>query len=81
MIELGRKYKDKITGFEGVAIGHVKYLTGCNQTLLSPETDDVRKKPEAEWLDDQRLEMLAYYPQLALDNGGQPGCDRAAPKR
>ncbi len=29
MIELGRTYKDRITGFKGVATGFVEYLTGC----------------------------------------------------
>ncbi len=27
--ELGKKYKDRITGFEGVAVGYVEYLTDC----------------------------------------------------
>ena len=80
MIHLGKKYKDVITGFEGIAIGHVEYLTGCNQTLLAPETDDVKKKPESEWLDDQRLDSVGNK-IVVLDNGDEPGCDAIAPKR
>lgn len=47
MKELGRKYKDKITGFEGVATGYVRYLTGCNQVLLAPAVDSTGALREA----------------------------------
>ena len=78
---LGYTFRDKITGFTGVATGHVDYLTGCNQTLLAPRSSDPSKRPEAEWFDDQRLEMDKNFPLIVLDNGNTPGCDREAPKR
>lgn len=79
-IEVGSTYKDSITGFVGVAIGHVVYLTGCNQTLLQPAGKDVTTRPVAEWFDDQRLTKLAKK-AIKLDNSKTPGCDRMAPKR
>lgn len=79
-IQVGGTYKDVITGFEGVAIGHVVYLTGCNQTLLQPEGKDSAVRPVAEWFDDQRLQ-LASHEVIKLDNSQTPGCDRMAPKR
>lgn len=78
-VELGRTYTDKITGFTGVAIGRVEYLTGCNQALLQPSSDDPRKRPDSEWFDDQRLDHVEG-PVVTLDNGKNPGCDKAAPK-
>ncbi|EPN30018.1 hypothetical protein A245_46208, partial [Pseudomonas syringae pv. actinidiae ICMP 19096] len=36
MIELGKKARDKISGFEGVITGRAQYLTGCDQYVLSP---------------------------------------------
>ena len=78
-IKLGHTYTDRITGFTGIAIGHCEYLTGCNQTLLSPRGSDPGKRPESEWFDDQRLEVTDATP-FALDNGTTPGCDKPAPR-
>lgn len=78
---LGARYQDVISGFRGVAVGHVQYLTGCNQTLLQAHTLDSTKKPEPEWFDDQRLQQLVDYDVITLDNSDTPGCDKQAPKR
>lgn len=80
MIQLGMTYKDKITGFEGVATGFVQYLTGCNQALLAPPLSADGSLRDSNWFDVQRLDLLARE-QVVLDNGPTPGCDRAAPKR
>lgn len=78
---LGYTFKDKITGFTGVATGHVEYMTGCNQTLLSPKSTDPAKINDPQWFDDQRLERDTIMPRITLDNGATPGHDREAPKR
>lgn len=80
MIKLGLTYRDAISLFQGVAIGHVNYLTGCNQTLLQPPSGDHSKKNEAEWIDDERLFEVAGIEPITLDPPGS-GFDRAAPKR
>ena len=79
MSRLGHTFVDIITGFRGVAIGHVQYLTGCNQTLVQPAGKDSAARPDAEWFDDQRLQRC-NVPVLALDNGSTPGSDKPAPK-
>lgn len=33
-IELGQKYRDSITGFEGVATGRHEYIHGCTRITL-----------------------------------------------
>lgn len=76
---LGLTYRDIITGFEGVCIAHVEYITGCNQTLLQP-VGEKSKKPDSEWFDDQRLEVVEIITRKVLDNGATPGCDKSAPK-
>ena len=81
MIELGGSYVDKITGFTGVALGYVQYLTGCNQVLLCPRGDEPSKRPESEWFDEQRLDRLSNVERVTLENGNNPGCDRSAPKQ
>lgn len=80
MIQLGSKAKDKITGFTGVAIGRAEYLTGCTQILLTPDklTKD-GKRPEGEWFDEQRLEVIQNK-RISFDNTRTPGPDKEAPK-
>ncbi len=78
--KLGKKYKDKITGFEGVATGYVEYISGCNQLLLAPPVGSDGTLRDSQWFDEQRLKAL-YADRIVLDNGNTPGCDRAAPKR
>lgn len=77
---LGGTYKDKITGFQGVATGYVEYLTGCSQALLIPTVDDKGQVRDGVWFDVQRLERLEVA-VVEIDNGSTPGCDMQAPKR
>ena len=51
---LGATYKDQITGFEGVASGIVKYMTGCDQVLLAPQARN-GVKLDAHWFDKPRV--------------------------
>lgn len=51
-INLGAKYRDSLTGLEGVAVARVEYLTGCVQIGLTFLKDGV---PHTEYLDDMRL--------------------------
>jgi len=81
MIQLGHTYRDKITGFSGVATGFVQYISGCNQALIQPRVSDDGSMRDSQWFDQQRLDEDKTMPVVALDNGSTPGCDRAAPKR
>ena len=55
MIELGKKYKDSITGFEGIATARTEYMFGCVRILLEGK----KLKPDGTsnelWFDEQRL--------------------------
>ncbi|MFC5548183.1 hypothetical protein [Massilia aerilata] len=81
MIKLGTTYKDKITGFAGVATGFVQYISGCNQALIQPRCSEDGAMRESQWFDQQRLDEVLCVPVVELDNGATPGCDRAAPRR
>jgi hypothetical protein len=52
---LGAKVLDQITGFEGVVIGRVEYLTGCAQYLLQPPVKKDGDWIESRWMDEDRL--------------------------
>ena len=78
---LGSTVRDVITGFEGVVIGHVVYLTGCNQTLVQPRAKDKDSRPQSEWFDDSRMQLVAGARVELPRAAAEPGCDRAAPHR
>ena len=80
MIQFGKKYKDKITGFEGVATGRATYISGCDQVLLSPKCGEDGTAKYAQWYDAQRVQEVEGE-VITLDNSKSPGCDRPAPKR
>ncbi len=81
MIELGRKVKDKVTGFAGVTTGFVTYITGCNQALVAAPSKD-GKPGDTNWFDEQRLEYADDgKSRIVLDNSKTPGFDYAAPVR
>ena len=57
MKNLGKKAKDKITNFEGIIIGKVTYLFGCDQYCITPIVKDGAIQ-KSEWFDDGRVEIL-----------------------
>lgn len=78
-IKLGAEYKDKITGFTGIATGYVKYITGCNQALLVLKY----KKGDGDtsrWYDEQRLVQIGRK-VIEVDNSVSVGFDMEPPKR
>lgn len=79
-INLGARFRDRITGFTGVATGLVQYISGCNQVLLVPAAKDGNELKSGEWFDVQRVEVIDGD-VIVLDNQHTPGCDQPAPKR
>ena len=75
---LGYKFVDKVTGFEGTCVGHVFYLTGCEQLLLIPRVRQDGSFIDSAWLDIDRC--------IKLDNErieievNHSGFDKPAPK-
>jgi len=65
-IVLGSTYRDKITGFQGVAIAHVRYMTGCDQIGLHPGLTADGKMGDSCYFDWTRLELVANVPPIVL---------------
>ena len=58
-IPLGYRVRDRITGFEGIAIAKVVFLNGCVQYHIKPtKLDKETKMLEACSIDCQQLEVL-----------------------
>jgi hypothetical protein len=57
MIQLGQQCRDRVTGYEGIAVGKAVYLTGCTQFGIVAQAGK-GKVPPAEWFDEGRLEVI-----------------------
>lgn len=55
-VTLGKRYKDSISGFSGVAVARATYLYGCVRVLIAPAklTKDGDWLPDT-WLDEPQL--------------------------
>ena len=58
MFELGKKAKDKISGFEGIITTRGTHLYGCDQYGLTPGWDKDGKPMGFEIFDEGRLEII-----------------------
>jgi hypothetical protein len=59
---LGKKVKDVITGFTGIAIGYTRWLTGCSTVGIVHEKNmEVGKDgetPTTLWFDEDRVDVV-----------------------
>lgn len=91
MAALGQEVVDPLTGFRGVVVGRVVYLTGCAQVLVQPPAKGDGDWVESRWLDEprvvpQRTEQLPSYVKAAQNLANREevrvtGGDRPAPRR
>ena len=57
-IKLGEKYRDKVTGFIGIATAKHTWLTGCDTVTLTPRVDYEGKLRGTEGFDVSQLEEI-----------------------
>jgi hypothetical protein len=75
--DLGYTYKDKITGFTGVAVARVEYLTGCIHLCL--ETGDKDNKSTSDYFDENRL-VRTKKAQITYDRPANTRSPGATPR-
>lgn len=71
---LGRRGKDKITGFKGTITSEHHYLTGCTQYGLVPDVKEDGSLGQTEYFDITRVEVYDD-PIEVPDSQKHPGCD------
>jgi len=55
----GDEVKDMITGFKGIVVTQVAYMTGCNQVGVKHQTAKNNGIPiEPLWIDEVKLELV-----------------------
>lgn len=55
--KLGDRVRDKITGYEGVVTSITFWLNGCVRLAVQATVLKDGKPVEAEWIDDQQVEL------------------------
>lgn len=75
MENLGKKGKDKITGFSGIITARCDYLYGCVQYGVTPPLDKDGKKQSTEWFDEGRIEITGKGIDSDSVQADEPGCD------
>lgn len=78
-IKLGQKVRDKVTGFEGVAISRVEYLNGCIQFCVKPRVDKDGKDQDGQYVDEAQLEVVKE-PKAAVKKSDTGGPSANAPR-
>ena len=63
---LGRKVKDKVTGFSGVVSSVSFDLYGCVQGIVTPPVAKDGTVPDSRWFDVPRLQVLNKKPVMPL---------------
>lgn len=61
---LGKRVKDKVTGFSGVATSCAFDLYGCVQVIINPGLGGDGKLGDQTWFDIARLEVLDHTPVM-----------------
>ena len=57
--ELGKKGKDKITGFTGILTSRCEFLTGCNRYCIQPTELKDGKPIDSIYFDEDQIEILS----------------------
>jgi hypothetical protein len=56
--ELGKRGKDKITGFEGVLTARCEFLTGCSRYCIQPTELKDGKPIDSIYFDEAQIEII-----------------------
>lgn len=82
MINLGDKVRDTISGFEGIAIGHSKFLHGCDTIGIKPQGLHDGQPIAAHWFDINQVETIeADAVKPTRQHDPKPGGPRPTPGR
>ena len=57
-IKLGQKVRDKVTGFDGIVVAKINYISGCSQCGINPQVKSGEKYPDCTYIDNCRLEVI-----------------------
>ncbi len=57
-VKLGDECKDKVSGFQGIAVAKHSYLNGCDRISIQPPVDKDGKLPDTASFDEPQIEVI-----------------------
>ena len=69
---LGKRCKDTVSEFVGVAVSTHHYLHGCTRVTLQPPMDKDGKLPESQTFDEPSLEIIEKVVERGSTKTGGP---------
>lgn len=72
VIELGSKVRDRVTGFEGIAVARAIHLYMCDRYTVQPEVDKEGKMKDGLWIDGLALDVIAPPSALVKESLPEP---------
>lgn len=83
-IVLGEKYKDKVSGFVGIAVEQLEWLGGCSHVVLMPPVDKKGARVDSARIQVERAELVVskvtseeVTKVIPTRTGGPSSSDRA----
>ena len=72
-IQLGSTVRDIVTGFKGMVVSEIKYLSGCLQYGVKAKVGKDGKVSEVEYIDVGQLEVIEPEKKEAETSDEDPG--------
>lgn len=79
--ELGKKGKDKITGFAGILTSRCEFLTGCNRYCIQPTELKDGKPIDGIYFDEAQIEIVSEGLSAKDVQGEDKGACSADPSK
>jgi len=76
---LGKKARDKVTGFVGVVECASFDLYGCIQVVLKPPVNDKGEMADGKWFDVNRIEIAPDERVMPMPQFAKPFADTTGP--
>lgn len=77
--KLGSKLRDMATGFTGIAVARIEYISGCIQYCILPSVKEDGKYVDGVYIDEQRLEFVGDGLMIQTRPTGGPSSIGEAP--
>ncbi len=55
---MGKKCKDRVTGFEGICVGYVEWMYGCKKYILQPVSEKTGERKDTASFFEKELEVI-----------------------
>ena len=67
--KLGKKVKDRVSGFKGIVTGETVYLQGCHRLMVQPSVNKDGTMPKTEHFDEPDLIVISDGVKEGKPNG------------